>query len=138
MAKTEEQKGKVVVEYNGPAGYDINYPTRGKISVQPGKQVELNPRDPYELSALLDIMKWVNSGRMNFRTRYTKMDPEGGKDLEKIYRFRIISGEELLPEILRQHKFSASNMYTEDEEAAIRSICPKFFDKPDQKRRIAV
>ena len=138
MSKIEEQKGKVVVEYNGPAGYDINYPTRGKISVQPGTCVELNPRDPYELEALLQIIKWENGGRMNFRTRYTKMDSEGGKDLEKIYRFTIKSGKELLPKILLEHKFSGSNMYTEGEEAAIKEICPKFFERPDQKRRIAV
>ena len=136
--KTAEKIEKVVVRYNGPAGWDINYPTRGKFSVQPGKCVEFNPHDPYELAALLGVIKWVNSGHMNYRTRYTKNNAEGGKDLEKVYKFAIESGKEFLPPILLQHKFSGSDMFTDDEAAAIRGICPKFFERPDLKRRITV
>jgi hypothetical protein len=136
--KTEEKQDKVVVRYNGGAGYDINYPTRGKVSIKPGETAVFNPHDPYELDALLQIIKVINGGRINYRTKMTKPDNEGGRDMEKIYRFKIESGMELLPKILQEHKFSASNLMTDEETAAIKGICPKFFDRPDLKRRIAV
>ena len=138
MAKVNENVetiGKVVVKYNGPAGYDIDYPKRGKTTIRPGESFGLRPSDPYELEALLQILKVINGGRINFRTRLSKPDAEGGRDAEKVYRFQIESGMENLPEVLQNHKFSTSNMLTETEEAAIMKICPKFFERPDMKKR---
>ena len=137
MAKETKEEERVVVKYNGPAGWDINYPTRGKQSVKPGETVSLNPHDPYELEALLSILKTVNGGRVNVRTELLKPNNEGVRELAHHHRFTVESGLGFLPEILQKIKYSGSGIYTDEERKAIEQVCPEYFKRPDMKRKIA-
>ena len=135
--KNEEKSGKVVVKYNGLAGWDIDIPGRGKEAIRPGAEISFDLNDPPQLHVLLGIIKEVNRPRTNVRTALEKSKGDGFRDQVKIPKFEIVKGQELLPEALQKHQYSASNMLTDDEAEAIKSVCPKYFDrKPTTKRMV--
>ncbi|MCK9603004.1 MAG: hypothetical protein M0R66_01285 [Candidatus Omnitrophica bacterium] len=142
MAKRDEAgieagDGKVVVRYEGPTGWDINFSGRGKMSVAPGQEVALNPRDTIELRALLGIIKEINRVRTNERLVLKPQTPDGFKEQVKVPKFRFVRGTENLPKILLEHKYSASAMLTDDEKKAVLELCPDFF-KITHKPRFGV
>ena len=136
--KTEEKREKVVVKYNGMTGWDISYPGRGIEAVRPGAEVEFDPRDPAQLHVLLGIIKEVNRPRTNERISLTRAAPDGFQEQLKIPKFEILKGRELLPDVLLKHKYSASNMLTNDEVDAIRDLCPKYLDRKHERLRMVL
>ena len=93
VEKTEKEKTKkVVVKYNGPSLWVIDYPGRGMQTVRPGEEVALNPKDTLELRALLTIIKEANNPRTNVRIAMTKPTKDGYQEQMKIARFEIVSG----------------------------------------------
>jgi len=139
MAKTEEkQDEKVVVKFNGPTGWDIDLAGRGLVSLRPGEEFEFNPREPTELRALLGIIKEVNRPRTNRRIRLKPQTSDGYKEQEFIERFVITKGLENLPEAIRKHAYSASNMLSPSEKKAILELCPQYFEQSSLKNRRVV
>ena len=134
--KTEKNVSeKVVVKYNGPSGWDIDYPGRGKVAIGPGEETHFDPHDPAQLHVLLGIIKEVNRSRTNERVALKATGGDGFKEQVKIPKFEIVDGKEFLPDVLRKHKYSASNMLTDEEEKAIRDLCPSYFDQKRDKFR---
>ena len=131
----KQENGRVVVKYNGPTGWDINFVGRGKVAVRPGENVELDPHEVTQLRALLTIVKEINRPYSNERVRLKPPTPSGFKAQEMVPRFEYVSGKELLPEVLQKHSYSASNMFTDAERNAVLDLCPKYFDETNPKKK---
>ncbi len=128
--KTEKEAKdpNVHILYNGSGGWDINYPGRGKVAVRPGETIKLNPKNEFELRALLSIIKEIHRPSTNGRIVVKKEMP-GMIEHKRVFKFEITAGEENLPKVLLDHKYTASNMYTDHEREAILKLCPEYFKK---------
>lgn len=135
IMKTETKEEKVVVRFEGPTSWDIDFAGRGHVALRPGGEIGLNPRDVLELRALLAIMKEVNRPRTNRRIRLKQATPDGYKEQEFVPKFMVVKGLESLPEVLQKHSYSENNMYSDGEKEAILELCPKFFEQMTIKQR---
>ena len=129
--------GKVQILYGGSSGYEIHFPGRGNKIFARGDVIELDPADIMELRAILCIMKDINSPRRN---AYIVVTNKLTNETKRMERFTPV-GETLnaLPKILREHRHTAEGGYTNDERAAIKSLCPDFpFEKKRQQIMMSV
>lgn len=129
--KTEEKqetRKELVVRFNGIGTWTMNCPGRGSKELTPGTVETLNLTDKYELKAALEILKQVNSPRINTQKFIVKGSADG-KDTKYRTRFDVLSGIEHLPKILQEVKFKANNFPTHEEMEAVKSLVPDFYEK---------
>jgi len=129
MKKTEEKsmekKGKFVeVEYNGIGAWSIYYPKKGVFTFGPGDKHSFDLTNKYDLRAMLDIIKQINSPT-NTSSYVDKKDRAMPHKYRQ--RFVITSGKENIAPVLLKYNFRINNIITEEEEEAIKELCPDFF-----------
>jgi hypothetical protein len=138
MAKDEKMEekgqGKVVeVTYGGLGGWRISYPTRGTFVFGPGDKCKFRLNDKYELRALLQIIKQINAPEVNTSSYLDKGDK--ARPHKYRHRFAISDDEKIkIPGVLQKYSFSINDNYTEEEESAILTLCPDFFDIQKKRR----
>ncbi|VVB58138.1 Uncharacterised protein [Candidatus Anstonella stagnisolia] len=107
--------------------WDIDFKGRGKRTLFKGDTVKLNLHDKVDLNVILSIIKETNAGRIN---KMQQVKKDGGQvTVTYIPRFEIIAGKDLLPKCLQEYRYSASNMMTDIERAAVLKLCPTFYKK---------
>jgi len=123
----ESVSDKVVVQTNVP--WIIDYPGRGRVQLHVGQTTEFDVHDDQQLTALLTVVKEINRPKTNRRLRLNKV--AGKTEYEYYQAFTIVSGENALPKVLREHSYTESGMLTNDERSAIKALCPGFqFERP--------
>lgn len=120
------KRPKVVVQYSdrnlGP--WHLNYAGRGSIVVHPGDKTSFDPHDALELNALIQVIKIINAPRRN-QVLEIKKDGQG-KRYEYYSKFKLESGQELIPPVILAMKYRENLILTDDEEAAILAVCPSY------------
>jgi hypothetical protein len=112
----------VKVLYNGTGGWAINTP-RGIITLGPGDTKIFRLNNKQELHVLLNVLKQINAKRENESEIFNRKQNEHIKRK----RFEIVEGMENLPEVLKNYSYGLKSGYTEDEEEAIKALCPDFY-----------
>jgi hypothetical protein len=141
MESKESDMTQKVGKVKAKLGYGIwtvNFPGVGNKTYLPGNEFELDPTDPAELKALLNIIKMVNTNiEQRKLNRYIRKKSPNDPESETVYRFTILSGLENLPEVLQKHRFTADGFFTKEEEMAIKKLCPEYvLKKPKQSNVI--
>lgn len=122
----------VVVQHNGTSGWAISYPGKGIKEIRPNSEEKFNPYDRHELHALLQIIKIVNTPRVN-RQQY--MDKSDDVQPYKVrYKFELKSGHKSLPPALQKLKYGPSDFPTDEVKEAILSLCPNYWEEKEKRR----
>jgi hypothetical protein len=121
--KTQKPEMEVVVLYSGSSGWALNYPKKGMEMLGPGDTKTLKLNNVFDLRILLQIIKQINA-----KDNVREYKPKGGLT-QQVKRFEITNGEDLIPTVLRKHRYGPTLGFTAEEEKAITSLCPDFFDE---------
>jgi hypothetical protein len=122
----------VVVKYGGTSGWAISYPGKGIKEIRPDSTEKFNPHDRYELHALLQIIKQVNTPRVNRQQYMDKADQVNPYKVR--YKFELVSGHTSLPPALQKLKYGPSDFPTDEVREAILSLCPDYWEEKEKRR----
>lgn len=126
--KAEVKSPKFVeVIFNGSTGWTIDYQGRGRKTIMPGKTEKFNIYDKQQLHALLQVLKNVNTEKINTRTIVNKKNQ--AKPYDYIKRWEVVSGLDNLPKVLQDITFGENNFPSEEEQKAIVSLVPNYYIK---------
>lgn len=124
----------VKVEYNGTGMWFLDYPGRERLAIRPGSTVDFNIKDRHELHALLQVIKNMNTRKFNTQAYLVKSDPE---PVKYRYRFKVVEGIDNLPEPLRKLHYRENDAPTKEEQDAILSLVPDYYQKEEILYKIA-
>jgi hypothetical protein len=125
----------VEVEYNGTGLWIIDYPGRERFALAPGEHAKFNIRDRYELHALLQVIKNVNTPKMNTQSYLMKGDVE---PMKYRHRFKIVNGIENLPPVLQKLAYRGVSAPTTEERDAILALVPTYYQREEKLYKVQV